>query len=322
MLGDLHVDRFRGSADRAVELRTWQVEIPGCGTVADIVNAGVAVEHVKAAGRALQSEIARMNIKLAPPPSVPQPPNVKTSPALEPITGEATRRINAWLTERPKGLTPPLVLGERYQLNFNVGVAHIGDLLPATAVIPAADIPAKGLQTEWMVIRDGADLSSVDSVVTIDQDTADGRTVAFARFALLVPRDEDSVTVSMALTPNAANPRLHVLIFVRQQPYRSFEIALNAADIAEEPSDPYLPLTVERILALASEMNLATPFEWTTPPGELTVWLAGGMANVSATYRPRSAAQVPSTHAHGMTPRLPRQRGRCLPERRRLANAS
>jgi hypothetical protein len=270
LLEGIELDPIRGSTTEIwlPPNQTWNVEIPGFGTVSQIVKRGVGVEHVKAAARVLQSELMKLDVAVEADTSRPAPHPPPTE-----------RRVNAWIAERPAGLTPPLVPGETYRLNFNVGVPPVGDLLPAAAVIPAADIPAEGLKTEWMVIADGADLGAADTAVTIDHDTAEGRTVALARFKLLVPRDQDSVTVSIAFTPNTPGPHLHILIFVRRQLYRSFEIALKADDDAHGRHDRFLPLSAERMLGLASEMSLAPPFEWTTPPGELTVWLGGGMAN-------------------------------------------
>ena len=253
------------------------VTIPGVGRVGQIVKSGVSAAHVKATGRALQAEVVRMGAA--------------------PLAPVEQRRINAWVTERPDGLTSPLVPGETYRLNFNVGVPHAGALLPETAAIPLADIPEKGLETVWMVVGDRADLAAIEAGVETSQDITDGRIVTVARFELLIPRDADSDTVAMALTPREADAHLHVLIFVQSQLYRSFDIVLapTGADAAigsteqlafptgtmlTGPAHGYLPLSHQRVLAFGAQMNLRPPFEWTTPPGELTVWLDSDSAKV------------------------------------------
>jgi hypothetical protein len=209
-------------------------------------------------------------------PSAPAPP----APAAD-ADGSAEHTIGVWLTDGVNPTRPPLIAHRTYRLNFMVGKAVAHNLI-AGQTVPAADIPASGLQTDWVVTCRGATFAALDpGPVVLDERTPAGCT-SVARFTLRIPPQGDSDVVQIPLRADTGPIGVHVFVYVRDEVYREFDIALDVADAPSTPqpnvSEPLV--RNESVYTTLTQTNLRSAHEWATPPGTLSIAINAGSAAV------------------------------------------
>lgn len=209
-------------------------------------------------------------------------------------------RINAWLTERPEGAgaEEPLEIDHEYTLNLNVGRPIRGSLVPGSdALIAELDIPASGLELRWAVSSSTVELTAGDPEVSVTLDTLGvGSRLWTARFTMRVFPRRDGATRRIRVSPrHSADARLDVLIYSGREIYRDFRIAFSVAgdtSTGRDASTPTIGIIGDTCHAPASHLNLRTTHEWTTPPGELTMFIAGQAAHVNGEAAGKDVAYI------------------------------
>jgi hypothetical protein len=186
--------------------------------------------------------------------------------------GEGEKSISAWVSERSGQPDAPLTFGESYTLNFKVG-----DPVPVNALegpgteINLSEIPEAGLHTEWAISS---------STIEIGQATSSSG-VWTTSFYLHIPRDGESTVVSRNIIPRSLrDAQLEVLIYTvagaqsrkKLELYRQFTVKVSVAGAPPQAAPPQVNLIHNHIVhAPASQLNLRTTHEWTTPPGTLNI---------------------------------------------------
>jgi peptidoglycan L-alanyl-D-glutamate endopeptidase CwlK len=205
-------------------------------------------------------------------PEAPDTPDIAGS--------SAERQISIWVSERMDGLRLPLRLGETYEVNFKVGSPMQGNLAQGNASVPASDVPPRGLQTDWVVTSSEVEFASDDPRITTTSIRVATATIWTAKFSLLVPYVGDSDIPRFKITPRSAQEtQLNVTVFVGQQSYRQLMVRLEVAIGTKDVSEP-ISTKMDWSSAPLAHMGLRTTHEWTTPPGVLSVVVAGSVATV------------------------------------------
>lgn len=220
---------------------------------------------------------------------------VPTSEA-KPSGPEGEKSISAWIGGRSVDSARPLTAGDTYILNFKVGNPVENNLFsgPETQVNPL-DIPEGGLNTEWVVNSSTVEITSLSTDAQITcMPSGDVRTWS-ARFPLRIPKEGESSVAQLKITPRASDDvQLDVLIYVsrntnsqgKRELYRQFVVKLAVETATTERgavvAGKVAAIQEDLVCAPASQLNLRTTHEWTTPPGELTLAVFGqGLAHAS-----------------------------------------
>lgn len=219
---------------------------------------------------------------LAPGPTAAAPASAAHEPRPD-------RRVNVWVTERPTGRREPLVVGETYTLNIRVGEPVAASLVagPETR-IPSAEIPERGLHTAWVVSSATIEIAPGSPGTEVSRLLIAGEETYIARFRLTIPKQSDSPTVHLRITPRAvADTRLHLIIYAYGEVYRRLDVRLVVA----QPGRSVQP-SRRAIARVSSDMVLSPPrhlgvrpkHEWQTPPGRLSITVVyPNQAHVSGT---------------------------------------
>ena len=208
------------------------------------------------------------------PPPPPEPPESAASP--EPAETPSERKISFWIAERENTPQIPLERNKPYTACCRVGAPVAGSLFAGNDVVPDSDVPLSGLKTHWKLVPTGLKLAAMEPSVTV-------ATSGEAEFDLVLPRAFDSRTVAVWLTPLAAEAGLLFLIFVGDKLYRELSVSLRVSAGEPVPTDDEAVAKTTRDLSLTSlgQADLLTTHEWTTPPGDLTLYvLAPGKATM------------------------------------------
>lgn len=241
-----HIDRVRGGLDAFLPLKAPDAP---------------AATNSPAVADVARELVERMSLDARSPDDAgPQAPTTE-------------RQINAWLT----GVAPmqSIAPGIRHELNIRVGKTMAGSLIdPASARVARSDVRPGGLRTAWIVESSGFELSTTDRAVNVTQQG--DRWIA--RFALTIPEEgESELRRLFVVARNADATALQVLVYAvdgeRREVYRQLAIHLPV-----DGTRVQAPAGVrdELVCAPASEMNLRTTHEWTTPPGRLSVTVVNG----------------------------------------------
>ncbi len=141
--------------------------------------------------------------------------------------------------------------------------------------MPASDIPEKGLETEWVVTTKTVQLAALTEDISVTTEQVENSQVWTAKFSLHIPKQGESATAQLHITPQAAERAgLDILIFARKNLYRQFSVELSVIPNNEvhQPIDsPVARVTGEVIHSPAGELGLHAAHEWLTPPGTLTI---------------------------------------------------
>jgi hypothetical protein len=113
----------------------------------------------------------------------------------------------------------------------------------------------------------------------------DGAFCWTVRFNLDIPKEGDSEIIQIPITPQVwGSAELTVLIFSRSggELYRQFQVTLPVGTKAPGLGSPEGAGLIDNDLVRcpASQLDLDTTHEWTTPPGELNISVFGPMAYV------------------------------------------
>jgi hypothetical protein len=220
----------------------------------------------------------------------PEPQSVPESaaPPSPPLPlSPAERRINIWIAEREQERSRPLRLGEPYSLRFQFAQPRASSLVsgPQT-LIPQADIPDAGLETEWVVTSSEVEMTSGSPEVQVTS-TSDPA-IWTARFALRISLQGDSDTRTVTIRPHSGPALMSVAVFAhfaggRRELYR--ELALKLAVEVGEDGTPTVRVEEEQVTE-ARHLGLRTTHEWTTPPGRLSITVpkAAPVVLVDASY--------------------------------------
>lgn len=184
------------------------------------------------------------------------------------------KRVNAWVSGRGASRTVPLKVRETYELNINVGVPRRGSVVKGDVEIDTSSFPAEGLETEWILSAKGMELAPGpgETDITIGEGTA--KEPWTARYRLHIPKDEDSLTRVLAVTPRRATAgKIDVVILVGAEFWRRLTIVLCVSGHDEERASRggIAAIKGDFTETLASHTQLQTLHEWTTPPGELSL---------------------------------------------------
>jgi hypothetical protein len=234
---------------------------------------------------------AILDLPSGPPPSSKESRDTKSVPAeFYPVPGssprevpmrgeddpicavpDSERHVSIWISERTEDPVMKIRPGETCTLNFRVGEPVRTSLVDGPdTVIPAEDVPEHGLETEWVVTSEDVQLARSTPNTAVTEAVFEGRQVWTARFALLIPRSGDSATAQLMVTPRrAGEARLDVLINVRGEIYREFKVRLQVAVAIAPPAAARIVDDV--VHTPVAHLGLQPPYEWTTPPGTLTL---------------------------------------------------
>jgi hypothetical protein len=197
------------------------------------------------------------------------------------------RRIWAWIEERPEGLGDPLRAGEAYTLSFQVGHGLASTtLFPGPeAVVPDAEVPEAGLETEWVVVSRHVELAPLTPDVSVRVAQVDGAEHWTARFSLVIRREVASEIRRLRIVPRPEEPwDLQVVVYAGREVYRELSIRLAAERPAGDGSAATIHGDVQH--APLDHLNLGNVHEWTSPPGELAVAVLGQLAYVKGDVGP------------------------------------
>jgi nucleoid DNA-binding protein len=210
----------------------------------------------------------------------------KTSPRSR-APGE--KRLNAWISGRQGVRRAPLRIGETYRLNFNAGRPVDSKIVEGDTSLDRDALPPEGLDTDWIVTSRSFAFASVgrgegDVAVSRGKDPLPWS----ARFSLHIPRDSDSETRMLDITPlPECDGRVDVAIMVGSEVYRQLSLSLEIAGDGARRRQRVARIVRDAIETPALHTRLRPSHEWTTPPGELTVlvrqdaWVKGSTGGES-----------------------------------------
>ncbi|MFE3205226.1 protein kinase [Embleya sp. NPDC059237] len=151
--------------------------------------------------------------------------------------------INFRIEDAPTDTEGRLRVDRAYVGMFRVGADDPRNLAEGERRIPAADIPAAGLHTTWVVWSNTVMLEAHSGVaagydgVEVSVAEEGERTQCMARFDLLVPPSGESTARRLRLTPRVADgARIDVMVFVGEDVYRELVIRLDV--LADTPPAP------------------------------------------------------------------------------------
>jgi hypothetical protein len=197
------------------------------------------------------------------------------------------KRINAWLNGGDDGALRILETGHEYLLNFKVGSMVPSSLVSgSTAIVPKTDIPAGGLETQWVVFSRGVMFAPISSNTTVDRKDGKGGATWEARFSLHIPDEGESAVAQLSMTPQIEDTSIEVLIYARSELYRQFTLCLNTTkgtpEKPEEPAEQAVKIGDEVVHSPGDQLALRSSHDWTKPPGILRIAVIGsGKAYVS-----------------------------------------
>ena len=218
-------------------------------------------------------------------------PDIIVDTAIDRPSGE--RQISIWLSDRMDDRTLPLSLDETYELNVKVGSPVQGSLAEGNTRVPSSDVPPDGLETHWVVTSSQVEFASGSPQITVTSTQIEGATIWAAKFSLLIPYDGESDILRFSIMPRLAQgTQLNVLVFVGQQLYRELSVRLTVAFSLTSGAHERISTAVDRSDAPLAHMGLRPTHEWTTPPGELSVVVAGPIATVNGDAGTRRITDV------------------------------
>jgi hypothetical protein len=218
---------------------------------------------------------------LGPPPPPPVPPATAGAVAQESTVPATERRINVWISEYDPDRGEPLVVGRPYALNLQIGWPVAVNLISGQdAAVREDDIPEAGLETEWVVISDGVEMSPLTPEVKVEMTLAGEAPVWTARFTLSVPRTGSSRIPRLRIIPGRPDAQLKVIVHARSEIYRQFTVWLDVADKSDPPRFAPRAAAVldDWLQSPAPHLNLRPGREWKTPPGQLSIAVLGNGA--------------------------------------------
>lgn len=179
------------------------------------------------------------------------------------------RQINTWIEDR---------VAESYKVCFQVGHPRQESLTSGReAEVPDRDVPAAGLETEWIVISQDSEVQSTSREVTVTAPQPGGPPLWTARFRLLIPADSDSEIRALRILPRkGTDARLCIAIYTGHELYRQLTVRLAA--------EPEVSLDCDCIHAAEAHLGLRTTHDWTQPPGWLSVSVLENHAAVRADF--------------------------------------
>lgn len=197
------------------------------------------------------------------------------------------KNISAWIDGKNQaGRNVPLLVGQRYTLNFKVGLPERNSLFDnQIAKLYETDIPEAGLDTEWVVLSRSVSLSQLDPEVDIKVNQTIEGMLWKAKFSLHVPRYGESKIVKVGVSALArAEAGLEVLIFVRGALYRRFDVELDVAGRARVLwlnarrgySKPTTKINDEAIEGPATQIGFKPRNGLGSLPGEVTIAVLKG----------------------------------------------
>lgn len=242
-------------------------ERPGFGATAD--EAAPAYYMLRKGEVLLAEEPSRDTKSVPAEPIHPVPDSTHAHPFR--AVPDSERQVSVWISEMAEDPVKPVRLGQTCTLNFRVGEPVRNSLVDGQdTVIPPEDVPEHGLQTEWVVTSEDVQLAQGTSDTAVTEAVFEGRPVWTARFELLIPRSGDSTTPQLMATPRrASEPRLDVLINVRGEIYREFKVRLHVGEAVAPPAAARI--VDDMVHTPVAHLGLQPPYEWTTPPGTLTL---------------------------------------------------
>lgn len=189
------------------------------------------------------------------------------------------KHISVWISECSEGSKQTLQVGQAYTLNFKIGQPVLSSLVsgPSTEV-PSADIPETGLATEWVIISQSVELKPRSPGTSTTSAILEGSRTWTARFHLYIPREGDSPTLQLIISPQIVpDAHLDVMVYAQREIYRQFRIRLAVEETTKSQTDgEAISIHDELLHAPTAHMNLQTLHEWATPPGELSIAVIGG----------------------------------------------
>jgi hypothetical protein len=205
----------------------------------------------------------------------------------ESVAEPVTKTINAWIGERHEQPLATLVVGQRYRLSFNVGPPVDHNLVDAAdAHIPETDIPPDGLPTTWLISSRTVMLEPTSDAVRVNSPHAGKSRSWRAQFSLHIPREGESATVSLQITPQSAvDAGLDVIIMAHNELYRDFWVDLTVEDDSTTRVPPpsgttpatnsTLPMAIkdDTTRSRANQLGLRSPHMWQRPPGTLRIFV-------------------------------------------------
>ncbi len=206
---------------------------------------------------------------------------------------EPGQRMNVWVSNAGESEQSQLLVHRAYILNFRVGEAIDSSLIggPLT-LIPRADIPEWGLDTDWVVVTHGCELRPLSPETKVTDELVGGVRTWSARFPLRVPQAGNSDLRQLQIKPLHVDPVVNVVVTVRNELYRQFKIHLSVLD--EPIAVHQAPVRVESdVMPTApGHLGLSPPHEWMTPNGRLSITVIGSQAVVAGNI---NGTQISST---------------------------
>jgi hypothetical protein len=193
------------------------------------------------------------------------------------------RQINAWIEECAADPGYRLVVGEGYSLHLQIGRPRPDSLISGPdAAVPAEDVPAAGLATEWVVTSRDVEISSLSQEVVATDPSVEGAGVWTARFGLHVPFDGDSAVRSLRIVPRTlGEAHVCIAVYVGRELYRRVTIRLKiGARLGQAP----LSIQGECSQTTERHLNLRAPQDWAVPAGELSITVFDDQAIVRADF--------------------------------------
>ncbi|MFJ3861435.1 ATP-binding protein [Streptomyces sp. NPDC090085] len=146
--------------------------------------------------------------------------------------------INFWFTD----VTPderPLLVDSQYTGCFQVGPDHPDNSAVGDRIIPADDIPAAGLPTQWYVMSRTCKLALVGTSGQAEPSMAGEHPEWAVEFDLLVLPDTPSEERLVSIIPTAPGTcRIDVLVMVEGDLYRELTIEFPAESAEPSPALP------------------------------------------------------------------------------------
>lgn len=187
------------------------------------------------------------------------------------VPRDSERRIGVWIG----GEASPqrsLTIGRTYSLNFKVGrLVAESMVVGADGLVPESDVPVGGLPTNWVVVSRDAELGVGSPGTAVSVTMIDAAETWTGRFDLLIPKDGDSAVLQLRIKPLKRTPRLQVVITVRGDLYRQFQIVLRALDVSASKSLAAARIVNELQPTPTAHMGILPTHEWTTPAGVLAL---------------------------------------------------
>lgn len=195
----------------------------------------------------------------------------------------ADREISIWVSDETGHCDSVLQLGVTYTLNFKVGSYVEASLVKGQpTLVASADVPHEGLQTDWTITSQTIELLPESRVTTVEQSMDTEGTAWTARFELFVPFLGETLTHQIGIKPRQTGPaRIDVLIYVGREVYRQLVVEFSVGESENSGlASSHAGIAQDHTHAPFTQLQLAPPHEWTTPPGEIVISVLGPVAHV------------------------------------------